>query len=204
MARKKISAMTAASAYTGANEFYELVQGGNTKQGSHALLKTYFDTLYAPAVKYAKLSHTLAANTAGGTFTTGTQTRPINLKNSDVSGIVTLSSNEMTLQSGTYRARAWSGCYAVDAHQAFLYNVTDAVVQNDVGGNPIVGSSETALSTSSHTANSRFEGEFTIASAKAFTIRHTASSTRATDGFGRPANLGNSECYAVIEFWKVA
>lgn len=48
MARKKISDMTAASAYTGSNEFYELVQGGNTRKGSHALLKTYFDTLYAP------------------------------------------------------------------------------------------------------------------------------------------------------------
>lgn len=46
MADKKISEMTAASAYTGANEFYEIVQGGNTRQGSHALLKTYFDTLY--------------------------------------------------------------------------------------------------------------------------------------------------------------
>lgn len=46
MADKKISDMTAASAYTGANEFYEMVQGGSTRQGSHALLKTYFDTLY--------------------------------------------------------------------------------------------------------------------------------------------------------------
>lgn len=50
MADKKISEMAAASAYTGANEFYEIVQGGNTRQGSHALLKTYLDTLYSPAV----------------------------------------------------------------------------------------------------------------------------------------------------------
>lgn len=48
MADKKISEMTAASAYTGANEFYEIVQGGNTRQGSHDLLKDYLDTLYAP------------------------------------------------------------------------------------------------------------------------------------------------------------
>jgi len=52
MADKKISGMTAASAYTGANEFYEIVQGGNTRQGSHALLKAYFDTLYAPTASY--------------------------------------------------------------------------------------------------------------------------------------------------------
>lgn len=50
MADKKISEMTAASAYTGANEFYEIVQGGNTRQGSHDLLKDYLDTLY-PAKK---------------------------------------------------------------------------------------------------------------------------------------------------------
>lgn len=48
MADKKISEMTAASAYTGANEFYEIVQGGNTRQGSHDLLKDYLDTLYLP------------------------------------------------------------------------------------------------------------------------------------------------------------
>lgn len=54
MARKKISAMTAASAYTGSNEFYELVQGGNTRQGSHALLKAYFDTLYTAAIVRAE------------------------------------------------------------------------------------------------------------------------------------------------------
>jgi hypothetical protein len=41
MADKKISEMTAASAYTGTNEFYEMVQGGNTRQGSHALLKRH-------------------------------------------------------------------------------------------------------------------------------------------------------------------
>lgn len=67
MADKKISEMTVASAYTGANEFYEIVQGGNTRQGSHALLKTYFDTLYLTAsfsnairniVRVEKTTHT--------------------------------------------------------------------------------------------------------------------------------------------------
>lgn len=69
MARKKISAMTAASAYTGSNEFYELVQGGNTRQGSHALLKTYFDTLYAPVISRASWF----AHTAGGVGSTATK-----------------------------------------------------------------------------------------------------------------------------------
>ena len=63
MADKKISEMTAASAYTGANEFYEIVQGGNTRQGSHELLKTYLDTLYAPAVATASYyANTMAGN----------------------------------------------------------------------------------------------------------------------------------------------
>ena len=67
MADKKISEMTAASAYTGTNEFYEIVQGGNTRQGSHDLLKAYFDTLYAPAqVRFTSTAQTI---TSGGSLT---------------------------------------------------------------------------------------------------------------------------------------
>lgn len=77
MARKKISLMTPASAYTGADELYELVQGGNTVQGSHALLKAYFDTLYAAT---GSVLQEVTATDAGGT-TTSTSLANVNAAN---------------------------------------------------------------------------------------------------------------------------
>lgn len=83
MADKKISEMTAASAYTGANEFYEMVQGGNTRQGSHELLKTYLDTLYAPVVTTASYyANTMAGNGSTATKIPYYTNAPVNSPNS--------------------------------------------------------------------------------------------------------------------------
>ena len=64
MVDKKISEMTVASAYTGASEFYELVQGGATRQGSHALLKTYFDGFYTKTYITAQATPTRVTGSA--------------------------------------------------------------------------------------------------------------------------------------------
>lgn len=90
MADKKISEMTAASAYTGANEFYEVVQGGNTRQGSHALLKAYFDTLYAPVLT----SWVVRWDTFAGVGSTDTKIVYFTNKNTDTSaGDLTIVNN---------------------------------------------------------------------------------------------------------------
>lgn len=198
MPDKKISEMTAASAYTGTNEFYEIVQGGNTRQGSHALLKSYFDTLYGPAVKYAKYTDTKSAGTAAGTFTSGSfATRVINTEDSDSGNIGTLSGNQITLQAGTYRLAASAPAFVCDKHQTKWRNVTD-------GADVLIGTPEEATSASSVQTRSFICGEFTIAGAKAFEVQHRCSTTRATDGLGRAANFGISEVYTIVEIWKVA
>lgn len=199
MARKKISGMTAASAYTGSNEFYELVQGGNTRQGSHALLKTYFDTLYGPAVEYAKLSEVQTANTNGGTFDQGAwRTRTLNTEDTDSGGIVSRSGNAFTLQAGTYRIRAAAPAYGVDRHKAKLRNTTDSE-------DTIIGTTEFA-GTAGGTPQtwSVIVGEFSIASAKTFEVQHRCASSVSGNGFGVGANLGVSEVYTIVELWKVA
>lgn len=199
MARKKISAMTAASAYTGSNEFYELVQGGNTRQGSHALLKTYFDTLYAPVVGYAKISDTKAANTNGGGLTSGSfVTRTINTEDTDPDGIVSIASNQFTLQAGTYRIAARVPGYAVGRHKARLRNITD-------GADALLGTSQYGVSTvQAQQTDSVIVGQITIASAKTFEIQHRVETTNATNGGGVESNFGVSEVYTVVELWKVA
>lgn len=160
--------------------------------------KAYFDTLYGAPIYYAKLSDAKSAGTAGGSFNSGAwQTRTINTEDSDSGNIVSIASNQFTLAAGTYRILARATAYAVNRHQAKLYNVTD-------GANVIIGTSEFANQTYTVATASTVAGQFTIAGSKTFEIQHQCSSTRATDGFGLAANFGVSEIYTVVELWKTA
>ncbi len=59
MADKKISELTSAGAITGA-ELLEIVQSGNSRKSDIDSIKTYFDTLYAPAVvRYTSSAQTI-------------------------------------------------------------------------------------------------------------------------------------------------
>jgi hypothetical protein len=162
-----------------------------------ALLDSRY-ALLASALKYAKLSDTKAANTAGGTFTSGAwQTRTINAEDSDSDSIVSISSNQFTLQAGTYRIQAHAPAGRVNTHQTRLQNITDATTT-------LTGTSEYSVAvTDSVQSRSFVSGQFTIASAKAFELQHRCSNTRATDGFGVANNFGLSEIYAIVEIWKV-
>lgn len=107
MARKKISELTAASAYTGASEYYEVVQGGNSRQGSHALLKTYFDTLYAPALT----SWAVRWDTFAGVGSTDTKIIYFTNKNTDTSaGDLTIVNNST---NGLRLTIVSNGLYAI-------------------------------------------------------------------------------------------
>ena len=197
MANKKYTELPQANAITGA-EILAMVQDGGSVQGDIDLIKAYFDTLYAPAVKYAKLSDTKATTTNGGTFTSGAwQTRTLNTEDSDSGGITSISANQFTLQAGTYRIAASAPAYSVDRHTAKLRNVTD-------GADAIVGTSELASSVGQGYGRSFVVGKLTIASAKTFEIQHRCQTTQASTGFGIASNFGVSEVYTVVEIWKVA
>lgn len=147
---------------------------------------------------YAKLSETQAANTQGGTFTSGAwQTRTINTEDSDVDAIVSISGNQFTLASGTYIIRATAPAFQVDNHIARLYNITDA-------STTLTGTTEVTYSADTVMTSSSVTGRFTITAAKAFELQHKCTTTKATDGFGAAANLGVSEVYSVVELWKIA
>ena len=165
---------------------------------SYAGKKALLNTLAGAIMPYAKLSDTKAANTAGGTFTNGAwQTRVLNTEDVDVGGIVSLSSNQFTLQAGTYRIRATAPAVAVDRNKARLQNITDA-------STTILGTSEYTQASTLVSSRSLVEGQFTIASAKTFEIQHRCETTRATNGFGLESNFSVSEVYTVVEIWKVA
>ena len=76
---------------------------------------------------YIKLSDTKTAGTDGGTFTSGAwYTRTLNTEDVDTGNHCSLTSNQFTLDAGTYRIKARSAAYDVNAHIAKLYNITDA------------------------------------------------------------------------------
>lgn len=137
-----------------------------------------------------------AANTAGGTFTSGAdQTRTLNTTVRNVIG-ASLSSDQITLLAGTYYVRFWATAYRVKAHKAWIYNVTDASVA-------IVGSSAYSHDGEEQQGMSIGSGVITITSTKVFTLRHRCTSTLATNGYGLPANVGQLEKYAQVEIWRV-
>lgn len=164
-----------------------------------ATLKTYFDTLYAPAIKYAKISETQTSGTNGGTATAdGTfKTRVLNTEDNDSGAIVSISSNQFTLQAGTYQIHATAPAFAVAGHKAKLRNITD-------GSDTIIGSTEwNSAVTQVVVTRSSVVGEFTIAGAKAFELQHRFETTKTTNGLGVASSLG-TEVYSVVELWKVA
>lgn len=143
---------------------------------------------------YVLLQEQQTQNTAGGTFTSGAwQKRLINTEVNDANNLALITSSVIALQPGTYRCQWSAPAYggATVKHQTRLRNTSDTI--------DYIGSSEqTVLNAQTRSVGS---ARFTIASAKNFELQHQISATRATDGFGLPANFA-TEVYSIIEFWR--
>jgi hypothetical protein len=148
---------------------------------------------------FAFLSDTKAANTQGGTFTSGAwQTRTLNTEDYDPDGIVSISSNQFTLQAGTYLIKASAPAYHVDRHKIKVVNMTDT-------SDAIIGTSAYTTSATGDVQTRSFaQGIITIASAKAFEIQHRAETTQATNGMGIANNFSVSEIYTTVEIEKLS
>jgi hypothetical protein len=140
-----------------------------------------------------------SSGTDGGTFTSGAwRTRDLNtIVNNDILG-ASLSSNQITLPSGTYYIEADVPSFAVNENRVRLYNMTDAI--------------STLLSTNSYNdtvglghANSTLRGRFTISALKTFEIQHISVATKSTTGFGLSrASFSVIEIYTDVKIWKIA
>ena len=143
------------------------------------------------------LKEVQTAGTAGGTFTSGSQqTRTLNTKEEIGGAFVTLSSNQFTLSAGTYELDGSAPALQVDSHQTIIRNITDST--NDIIGTPEEAPSGTAVSN-----RSKISGFLEITSQKTFELQHICDTTKATNGFGDAANLGNSEVYSILKIKKI-
>ena len=148
---------------------------------------------------YAIIADQKATDVAGGSSSTGTfNTRDLNTELADPDGIVTISSNQFTLQAGSYLIRASAPAYKAARHQILINNVTDSAVAA-VGQPEYCGGGESV-------GNRAFAaGRVTITSAKVFDIRHRVGNAETTYGLGVDANYDlQPNIYTIVEIFKEA
>lgn len=148
--------------------------------------------------KVATIKDEKAANTAGGTATSGSYaTRTLNTL-VDPFGIVSLASNQFTLQPGTYRINASAPGFYVNSFKIKLRNIT-------AGTDTIIGNTGYAGDTDGNNSNtfSSLYGVFSITAATTFEIQQRVTTTRATNGLGNLANFGDVEVYTQVEIQKL-
>lgn len=136
------------------------------------------------------------SGTNGGTFTAGSwQTRVLNTELvNNITG-ASLSSNQITLPAGDYWVEASAPQYRGTIARIRLQNITDASTEVE-GGNSISIASGTGV-------HNFMQGAFTLAAEKTLELQHRGTTTKSTDGFGRPMSIGDVERYSEIRIWKV-
>lgn len=143
------------------------------------------------------LSEEQTANTQGGTFTSGDwRTRTLNTSSGDFSNFGSLSSNQFTLDEGTYIIEAQAPAFQVNQHKLKLRNTSDS---SDV----LIGTSIYNATGNVPTAMAKVEGTFSISASKTFEIQHRGNTTRASDGFGVASNFSVVEVYTKVRITKV-
>ena len=162
------------------------------------------DSVTAPKIgsktftSYAIICDQKGTSTSGGTSSTGTfNTRDLNTELADPDGIVSISSNQFTLQAGTYLIRASAPAYKAQEHQIIIWNQTDLSIT-------AVGTSEYS-NTVGTTTRAFAVGRTTIGSAKAFEIRQRVGNGLATHGLGVNTNYDTlASIYTIVEIYKEA
>lgn len=152
---------------------------------------------------YIRVEDQKAKNTAGGTSTATTwHTRTLNTEVQDTGSYASVAANQVTLAAGTYDIKASAPAHAAGQHHLVLWNDTDASLA-------LNGQSASSASTDSVVTTATVQGRITIATSKAFTLRHYITAGEATFGLGIPTNVNDpggaslGEVYAVFEAWKV-
>jgi len=148
---------------------------------------------------YAVVQDQKSSTTDGGTFTSGAfRTRDLNTEVFDPDGIVSLSSNQFTLQAGTYFIRWSAPAFFCQRHVTELFNITDSTSDG-------IGSTEFCNTTDGDQNRSIGSKRLTITGAKAFEIRHRCQTTATTNGFGVSHDFaGTGTVYTIVEIFKEA
>ena len=150
---------------------------------------------------YAKLSDVKASGTNGGNFSSGSWvTRTLNTEDFDPSGIVSLASNQFTLQTGAYFIQAIGPARLVDNNKLRIQNITD-------GATEILGSNAQSQSNEGVNNIAQLLGRLVVAGGpKVYELQHRCQTSNAAGtGFGEAASVASvSEVYATILIFREA
>ena len=164
-----------------------------------ALKKVQKSNLASQGAYESALLHVRQEESSGGgsgsMSTSAWNTRTLNTVMTNEITSASLSSNQITLPSGTYYIYAYGLGYACNKHQTKLYNTTDA---SDV----LLGNSSQAHQTYGNQTHSIVSGRFTISAQKVFELQSKSSIAKSTNGMGVHAGLG-TEVYTDANIWKV-
>ena len=150
---------------------------------------------------YALIADHKSSGTPGGTFVSGDwRTRDLNTEVADADGIVSISSNQFTLQAGTYLIKWKCPVYGRDYNQSRLYNITDSSV---------VGNGGSMYSWYNGNVSNTSDGQarVTISGAKVFELQHRTSQSSSGENTAFGVRVGNqftvtTEVYSQCEIYK--
>jgi hypothetical protein len=159
--------------------------------------KIGFQSLAAiPTQQTCYIKDVKSSGTTGGTFTSGAwQTRDLNTVSGD-SEIVSLSTNQFTLQPGKYEIEASAPAFRTDYHTAKIFNISTSL-------DGAIGTAEYSQSTTGGQTRSHIYYQVTITSSNIFEIRHRCSLTSGTTGFGLTGSFGVDTVYTQVKITKV-
>lgn len=166
------------------------LNGSAVSLGGSASVNGIFETQLLH-VRDEKSNGTPAGGNTGGTW----NTRVLNTVLTNEITSASLSSNQITLPSGTYYISASAPMHIVARHKLKLRNVSDS---SDV----LIGTSE--YHNSDEQVRSFLTGRFTIASSKTFELQHYSQNSIGTNGLGMQTSASVVEVYADVQIWKVA
>ena len=133
-----------------------------------------FDTSYIKAI--AILADVKGVAAEGGSAVQGWQTRELNTEMSDVQNIVTLASNQFTLQAGQY---------LIEWNAPFYNNITNSADES-------IGGSDYTAGSSNATTRTGGSAVVTISGATTYSIMMNCQSAAATHGLGLGTLTGSS------------
>ncbi len=140
------------------------------------------------------ISDQKSTGTNGGTFTAGAwQTRDLTVI-SAIASTISLGSNQITLQPGTYTIQISAPAYKVGLHQVRLQNITD--------GSTIAYGSSAIANSSGGATYSLIETNILINKVTTLAIQHQCTVTEANDGFGIAGGFGD-EVYTTVKITNI-
>lgn len=150
---------------------------------------------------YAIFQDQKAANTHGGTLTSGSwETRVLNTAVVNTISGASLASNKITLPAGKYEIDAYATFYGTYMSRAKIYNVTNSadilLGQSNVVGSDF-GNTNTCL------GFSKIKGYFELSKSTEIELRSRISTSVTTYGGGVACNFGDIEYYSTVKLSKV-